>query len=321
MVRDSSVIRPLIRNAGAIFEGESSAEVFGDYGIGPNHTLPTARAARFRGGLSVYDFLRVRTWVRSDQCDIDYKELVADTLHLAKLEGLYGHAMSADCRSDTKMIIKRSPLVGIIRADVDGLMEYHPVKHPIGIAQEVECTVDKISKLNANENAYGPPNGVGEAVAERMAMETSVYPDPDQIELRDRLVEYTGRRREEIVCGAGGDDIIQLLVQICRRSGVVISTPTFPMYDFFARINGSVNLSLITPLLLYAYQDQRLSCPSSRISHFPFGYSQNRLDGSFHRVLISLYRESQQSYRREYFSRDDFYVVLISEISSSYRHR
>src|SRR5439155_1253132 len=51
---------------GALFIGASSAEVLGDYGAGPNHVLPTAGSARSRGGLSVYTFLRVRTWLRID---------------------------------------------------------------------------------------------------------------------------------------------------------------------------------------------------------------------------------------------------------------
>lgn len=59
----------------------------------------------------------------------------------------------------------------------------------------------------------------------------------DQLELRQRLSLYTNRPVDEIVCGAGADDLIQLLIQICKPTGVILSTPTFPMYDFFSRIN------------------------------------------------------------------------------------
>ena len=59
-----------LRHYGALFIGERAAEVFGDYGVGPNHILPTGRTARARGGLSVMDFLRVRTWIRTDS-DLD----------------------------------------------------------------------------------------------------------------------------------------------------------------------------------------------------------------------------------------------------------
>ncbi len=81
-----------LRHAGALFIGSGSAEVMGDYGIGPNHTLPTGGTARFRAGLSVMDFLRPRSWLRLDAPDA---ELVRDTVRLAEMEGLAGHAASA----------------------------------------------------------------------------------------------------------------------------------------------------------------------------------------------------------------------------------
>src|SRR5260370_7279658 len=48
----------MIRNAGSVFIGDYSPQAAGDYASGPNHVLPTGAAARFRGGLSVQDFLK-----------------------------------------------------------------------------------------------------------------------------------------------------------------------------------------------------------------------------------------------------------------------
>ena len=48
---------PLVSDAGSIFIGDYSAQAAGDYASGPNHILPTAGGARFRGGLSVMDFV------------------------------------------------------------------------------------------------------------------------------------------------------------------------------------------------------------------------------------------------------------------------
>jgi phosphoribosyl-ATP pyrophosphohydrolase/phosphoribosyl-AMP cyclohydrolase/histidinol dehydrogenase len=81
-------------HAGAVFVGERSAEVFGDYGIGGNHVLPTQRGARSTAGLSVYTFLRVRTWLRM----VDPAAIVGDVTALARLEGLEGHARAAGIR-------------------------------------------------------------------------------------------------------------------------------------------------------------------------------------------------------------------------------
>jgi len=82
---------------GGLFIGSSSAEVFGDYGIGPNHTLPTGGVARYKGGLSVFDFLRVRTWLRMDD-GANTAAAVADAAALARLEGLEAHARAAERR-------------------------------------------------------------------------------------------------------------------------------------------------------------------------------------------------------------------------------
>ena len=82
---------------GGIFIGGDSAEVFGDYGAGPNHTLPTGGVARYRGGLSVFDFLRIRTWLEIDDRDAAL-QTVEDSVALARLEGLEAHARAAERR-------------------------------------------------------------------------------------------------------------------------------------------------------------------------------------------------------------------------------
>ena len=89
---DSQAVADKIVNAGCMFIGHQSAEVFGDYGVGPNHTLPTAGTARFSAGLNVFTFVRVRTWLKLDAAP---QSLVDDTARLAELEGLVGHQRSA----------------------------------------------------------------------------------------------------------------------------------------------------------------------------------------------------------------------------------
>jgi phosphoribosyl-ATP pyrophosphohydrolase/phosphoribosyl-AMP cyclohydrolase/histidinol dehydrogenase len=81
-----------ISHAGCIFVGKHSAEVFGDYGIGPNHTLPTNGTARWSAGLNVFTFVRLRTWL---QLDTALPGIVEDTARLAALEGLIGHQRAA----------------------------------------------------------------------------------------------------------------------------------------------------------------------------------------------------------------------------------
>ncbi len=93
---DAEAVAARCANAGAVFYGPRGAEVFGDYGAGPNHTLPTGGAARGSGGLSVFDFLRVRTWLA-----LDGPDLARDTAAFARMEGLEAHARSALARASS----------------------------------------------------------------------------------------------------------------------------------------------------------------------------------------------------------------------------
>jgi histidinol dehydrogenase len=85
-----------LRHAGAIFVGHHSAEVLGDYCAGPNHVLPTSGCARFASPLGVYDFQK-----RTSLIDISAAaaaELAPVAARLARGEGLFAHASSAELR-------------------------------------------------------------------------------------------------------------------------------------------------------------------------------------------------------------------------------
>lgn len=69
-VKDPSAITAQLHHYGALFIGGYAAEVLGDYGAGPNHTLPTGGTARSYGGLSVHTFLRIRTWLEIDDLEV-----------------------------------------------------------------------------------------------------------------------------------------------------------------------------------------------------------------------------------------------------------
>ena len=90
-------LRGALKDYGALFLGPYSAVALGDYGSGPNHTLPTGRAARFSSGLSPLTYLRTQSWLEATP---DAQELFADTVKFAELEGLHLHAASARARSE-----------------------------------------------------------------------------------------------------------------------------------------------------------------------------------------------------------------------------
>ena len=96
-IQNPDDIIPKLKNYGAMFIGQNSAEVFCDYGLGPNHVLPTSRYARFRGGLSVLDFLKINTWLKIENLS-SCRQFSDDTSQLARLEGLEAHARAAEAR-------------------------------------------------------------------------------------------------------------------------------------------------------------------------------------------------------------------------------
>ena len=92
--REELARRPV--TAGAVFIGPFTAQAAGDYATGSNHVLPTSGAARFRGGLSAADFVRVMSVQRISQAGL--RTLAPTILPLARAEGLVAHAESIEVR-------------------------------------------------------------------------------------------------------------------------------------------------------------------------------------------------------------------------------
>jgi len=86
-------------NYGSLFIGNYSAEVFGDYCSGTNHVLPTNGIARYTGGLSVFDFVKIQTWQQISK-EAAQSKLCPVASRIAQIEGLYAHKLSSDLRAD-----------------------------------------------------------------------------------------------------------------------------------------------------------------------------------------------------------------------------
>ena len=95
-VEDPDAASKLVINAGAIFLGHYTPVAVGDYLAGPNHVLPTGGTARFFSPLGVDDFLKRMSFVRFEPPKI--RELGADVIRLAEVEGLTAHGVSVDLR-------------------------------------------------------------------------------------------------------------------------------------------------------------------------------------------------------------------------------
>jgi histidinol dehydrogenase len=82
--------------AGAVFVGDQAPVAVGDYGVGPNHVLPTGGAARFSSPLSVRDFQR--RWSRVRMSARGLRRVAGDVVRVALAEGFKGHAQSVLAR-------------------------------------------------------------------------------------------------------------------------------------------------------------------------------------------------------------------------------
>ena len=87
-----------IRNAGAVFLGDFSHEVLGDYVAGPSHVMPTAGTARFNSGIGVHSFVKVSPVVALS--DVTSKEISEVASRIARAEGLTAHAEAAEIREE-----------------------------------------------------------------------------------------------------------------------------------------------------------------------------------------------------------------------------
>ncbi len=81
---------------GSLFLGEETTVSYGDKSSGTNHVLPTSGSAKYTGGLSVHKYMKIVTWQRATR--EGSKDVAIATARISRLEGMEGHARSADVR-------------------------------------------------------------------------------------------------------------------------------------------------------------------------------------------------------------------------------
>lgn len=126
----------------------------------------------------------------------------------------------------------------LIRPEIAELEAYTPIQPLEVLAERLGLPVERLVKLDANENPYGPAPRVRAALAAEQHYH--IYPDPGHSRLRAALADYTGQAAEMILCGAGADELIDLILRLILRPGdlVIDCPPTFGMYSFDTSICG-----------------------------------------------------------------------------------
>jgi histidinol-phosphate aminotransferase len=129
----------------------------------------------------------------------------------------------------------------LLRPDLDQLEEYVPVKPLDVLAAEIGVPVERLVKLDANENLYGPHPDVLAAIQQAPF---HIYPDPGQAALRAAIANFVGTAPECVVAGTGADDLIDILLRLVMPESVAIATPTFGMYRFLAKISRAMPIEV-----------------------------------------------------------------------------
>lgn len=122
---------------------------------------------------------------------------------------------------------------------ISGMEAYTPILPFEVLSSRLGRDPRDITKLDANENPYGPHPSVRQALAEYPFVH--IYPDPEQRELRAALSDYVGVPAANILPGQGADELIDLLTRIMAGPGdaIVDCPPTFGMYSFDAGLAGA----------------------------------------------------------------------------------
>lgn len=159
--------------------------------------------------------------------DLHVAAAVSDGVAPAVLEASSQDGPTAPCGAD------------FIRPHLRQLAAYTPIEPFEVLSARLGRAPKDIVKLDANENPYGPPPEVREALGGLQF--PHIYPDPESRRLRAALAADTGVGAEHLLVGCGADELIDLLMRCTLDPGdaIVDCPPTFTMYAFDAAVNDA----------------------------------------------------------------------------------
>ena len=131
-----------------------------------------------------------------------------------------------------------------IRPHIQEMAPYEPILPFDVLSNELGIPPERLIKLDANENPYGPLPEVKAALAESDTLH--IYPDPESRRIRKLLAEYHQVRESSIVVGAGADELIDLIMRLVIEPGdkAINCPPTFGMYSFDSALNQATLITL-----------------------------------------------------------------------------
>lgn len=137
------------------------------------------------------------------------------------------------------MSLNPAGLASMVRAHVRELPAYEPILPYEVLSEKLGIPIDALIKLDANENPYGAIPAVQQALAQLQFLH--IYPDPESRKLRQRLSQFHNVPFENLLAGAGADELIDLIMRIVvdPSDTIINCPPTFGMYTFDASLQGA----------------------------------------------------------------------------------
>ena len=219
--RDYRRVADRVRHAGSIFLGNYSCESAGDYASGTNHTLPTSGFARSYSGLCLDSFQRKMTL---QEISPEGVRGIGDAVErMAECEGLQAHARAMSLRREVcewqETASASASVERLVRPNVLEMEAYSSARNEYAGGR---ATVF----LDANESPYNSP--------------INRYPDPLQLQLKEKVGQYKRVGVRQLFLGNGSDEAIDLVFRVFCRQGVdnvVALEPTYGMYAVCAATN------------------------------------------------------------------------------------
>jgi histidinol-phosphate aminotransferase len=127
----------------------------------------------------------------------------------------------------------------LLRPELEAMPGYEAIEPPDQLARRLGIPVERIVKLDGNENPYGPSPKALQALAQYR--DYHIYPDPLQRQAREALSRFLRIPFEQIVLGTGSDEIMDLVLRafLAPGDGVINCPPSFGMYPFLTRVAGA----------------------------------------------------------------------------------
>lgn len=123
-----------------------------------------------------------------------------------------------------------------VREHLLAIEGYVPIEPPEVVARRLGIPEDRVVKLDANENPYGPSPRVLEALGNFQAYQ--YYPDPNQRQVREAVARYAAVESNQIIMGNGSDDLLDLCARLFLSPGdtLVNFPPSFGVYSFLGHV-------------------------------------------------------------------------------------